>query len=105
VKNNRITPQNLCYYFDSIEQDATDHRGASERAAQLLAVREQLLTLTSEEFAAVLHSLRGMLQGLRPQVEARSEQKAQRKLTQQVLLQRVGTTKPSIKETESIHPV
>ena len=104
VKNNRITPQNLCYYFDSIERDASDHRGTSERAAQLLAMREQLLALAPEEFEAVLHSLRGMLQGLRPQVEARNEKKTQRKLTQQVLLQRVGTTKPSVQEAEAIHP-
>ena len=105
MKNDRITPENLCYYFDSIERDASDHRGASERAAQLLALREQLLALAPEEFDAVLHGLRGMLQGFRPQVEARQEQRVQRRLTQQVLLQKVVTTKPAIQETEALRPI
>lgn len=105
VKNQRITPQNLCYYFDSIERDASDHRGASERAAQLLALRDQLLALAPAEFEAVLHSLRGMLHGLRPQIEGRREQKAKQSLTHQVLQPHVAFTKPVITETDATHPV
>jgi hypothetical protein len=105
VKNHRITPQNLCYYFDSIERDASDHRGASERAAQLLALRDQLLALAPAEFEAVLHSLRGMLRGLHPLVEGRREQKATQSLTQQMLQPRVATTKSAVAEADAIHPL
>jgi len=52
----------LCYYFDSVECDRLDQGALGRKAAQVLTLRQKLLSLPEPEFDAAIKTLEKLVE-------------------------------------------
>ena len=56
------TLSDLCYYFDSVECDRLDQGALGRKAAQVLTLRQKLLSLPEPEFDAAIKTLEKLVE-------------------------------------------
>lgn len=55
--------EKLSFYFDEVERDRMDALGSSARAADVIQIRNHLLTLPEDQFLPTLQAIKKILQG------------------------------------------
>jgi hypothetical protein len=68
--------RDLQYYFEAQEQDTLDLQGRSRRAAELLKIRDRLLSMPEKEFDTAVHAIKSLLN---PQTGAESKESKTKK--------------------------
>jgi hypothetical protein len=59
--DDTITLSALRFYFDCVSKDRLDNAGLSRKSAEILALREKLITLSDVEFDVAIKTLSSMV--------------------------------------------
>ncbi len=66
-RDQNITVENLCFYFDAVQQDALDLGRTSLKSSKVLALRQKLLALPEPEFNAAIKTIEKLVDDALPQ--------------------------------------
>ena len=66
-RDQNITVENLCFYFDAVQQDALDLGRTSLKSSKVLALRQKLLSLPEPEFDAAIKTIEKLVDDAKPQ--------------------------------------
>jgi hypothetical protein len=66
-KNSQIEIQDLCFYFDGQAKDRFDQGELGKKNSLVLALREKLLAMPTDEFDSTIRSIEKLVSGVSPQ--------------------------------------
>lgn len=91
-ESKKIPIKDLRYYFDSVERDRMDQCSTGVRLAKILTLRDQLLSLSDEDFNVAIQTINKVVSGLTRAAQAREEANEVGKEEAATLYERVNET-------------